>query len=74
MIWVRFVASRAEQKLGGKAEAMPHKVLPRRFKWGTKHNGPHRNFSVVRANNASTNPAIQKRAMIFDSCHPSASK
>jgi hypothetical protein len=24
MIWARFVASGAEQKLGGKAEAMPH--------------------------------------------------
>jgi hypothetical protein len=29
MIWVRFVASGAEQKLGGKAEAMPHELVSR---------------------------------------------
>ena len=34
----------------------------------------HRSFSVVSANRASTRPAIQKRAMIFDSVQPSASK
>ncbi len=34
----------------------------------------HRSFSVVSANSASTRPAIQKRAMIFDSVQPSASK
>ena len=32
------------------------------------------NFSVVSANSAITSPAIQNRAMIFDSCQPSASK
>ena len=31
-------------------------------------------FNVVSANSASTRPAIQKRAMIFDSVQPSASK
>ncbi len=31
-------------------------------------------FNVVNANNASTRPAIQKRAMIFDSAQPLASK
>src|SRR5580700_6384128 len=30
MTWVRFVASGAEQKLGGKAEAMPHELVLRR--------------------------------------------
>jgi hypothetical protein len=30
MIWVRFVASGAGQKLGAKAEATPHNVVPRR--------------------------------------------
>ena len=34
----------------------------------------HLSFSVVSANSASTRPAIQKRAMIFDSVQPSASK
>ena len=34
----------------------------------------HLNFNVVRANSAITRPAIQKRAMIFDSAQPSASK
>ena len=34
----------------------------------------HRNFNVVSANSASTRPAIQKRAMIFDSVQPNASK
>ena len=34
----------------------------------------HRNFKVVSANSAITKPRIQKRTMIFDSCHPSASK
>ena len=34
----------------------------------------HLSFSVVSANSAITSPAIQKRAMIFDSCQPSASK
>ncbi len=34
----------------------------------------HRSFSVVSAKRASTRPAIQKRAMIFDSVQPSASK
>jgi hypothetical protein len=28
MIWGRFAANGAEPKLGGKAEAMPHKVVP----------------------------------------------
>jgi len=33
-IWVRFVASGAEQKLGGKAEAMPHELVSRNLiKW-----------------------------------------
>ena len=34
----------------------------------------HLSFNVVSANSASTRPAIQKRAMIFDSVQPSASK
>jgi len=34
----------------------------------------HRSFRVVSAKSASTKPIIQKRAMILDSCHPSASK
>jgi hypothetical protein len=32
------------------------------------------NFNVVKANNAITKPAIQKRVMILDSGQPSASK
>ena len=34
----------------------------------------HLNFNVVSANSANTRPAIQNRAMIFDSVQPSASK
>ena len=34
----------------------------------------HLSFNVVSANSASTSPAIQKRAIIFDSAQPSASK
>ena len=34
----------------------------------------HLSFRVVSANSAITNPAIQNRVMIFDSCHPSCSK
>lgn len=34
----------------------------------------YRNFNVVSANNAITNPVIQNRVIIFDSCHPNASK
>ncbi len=32
------------------------------------------NFSVVKANNAKTSDAIQKRTIIFDSDQPSSSK
>ena len=34
----------------------------------------HRNFSVLNASKAHTNPAIQKRAITFDSGQPSCSK
>ena len=34
----------------------------------------HLNLSVVRANSEKTRAEIQKRAMIFDSFHPSSSK
>ena len=52
---------------------------PRFFHADHQHSGAgpvhrHLSFSVVSANSASTRPAIQKRAMIFDSVHPSASK
>ncbi len=41
---------------------------------GLGKKGCHLSFSVVRANNARTSPIIQNLAMIFDSCHPNASK
>ena len=52
---------------------------PRFFHADHQHSGAgpvrcHLSFRVVSANSASTRPAIQKRAMIFDSVHPSCSK
>jgi hypothetical protein len=42
--------------------------------WLLKPAWLQRSFNVVSANNANTRAAIQNRAMIFDSFHPSSSK
>ncbi len=56
------------------AAQLPNRVrsLPSRDRKGVGCS--YLSFNVVNANKAMTNPAIQKRVMIFDSCQPSASK
>jgi len=59
---------------------LPHKAadnLPHNFRRRIilcLESQSHLSFNVVKAQSASTSPAIQNRAIIFDSAHPSASK
>ena len=76
--WGRLYSLRTCWKAGpagreaGCGQGCPPYVSPLHYTcW---HLAPHLSFSVVSANSAMTSPAIQKRAMIFDSCQPSASK
>ena len=62
-----FARGQRHLKAGGSQDWLPHKSTDLEF-WS------HLSFSVVKAQSASTRPAIQNLAMIFDSVQPSASK
>jgi hypothetical protein len=58
-----FASAQRRLKAGGSQDWPPHLDTQ-----------SHLSFSVVKAQSASTSPAIQNLAMIFDSAQPSASK
>ena len=61
-------------RAGTAADATPDFFIPTTSALRAFDSHGHLSFNVVSANSASTRPAIQKRAMIFDSVQPSASK
>ena len=65
----------APSRTSSSADAMPDFFIPTTNAFvPLQVHAAHLSFNVVSANSASTSPAIQNRAMIFDSVQPSASK
>ena len=66
--------ARALARPAARPPPSPISSAPPPARFGPLSSITYLSFNVVSANSASTRPAIQKRAMIFDSVQPSASK
>ena len=73
-IWVRFVASGAEQTLGGKAEAMPHELVSRNLSGAALVPAASALMPTLVYGNGMTETAHLLLGLLFDADDPAAER